>query len=203
MIPAGLFETSQGGMFTVNTHRPQECVHKPGNMHLALYTWHSSSLYNRPPPPPAPLLPSHSMWDKSITRWREEAHSWGRAREREGGRQVDVSRCQDIQDSRPPPVTMIMITVSDTDGAMATVAIRWKPCIPQMSTLRSSFAFSLPVPGSHTSAQNHNPFIKKKNVCKECNVQSSKTAPRCEGWANTGHRIDRSTRAYISLTNHD
>lgn len=49
---------------------------------------------------PAAPLPSHSMGDKSITRWREEAgETHTQLRERERGRQVDISQCQDIQDS--------------------------------------------------------------------------------------------------------
>ena len=110
---------------------------------------------------------------------------------------MDVSRCQDIQDSRPPPVTMIMITVSDTDGAMATVAIRWKARIPQMSASKSGFALSLPVPGSHASAQNHNPFIKK--TCAEnvlCSQAKQHLGERAE------QTLDTESTARLELTYH-
>lgn len=44
---------------------------------------------------------------------------------REGGRQVDVSQCQEMQDwaTAGSHHDYCMITVSDTGGAMVTVAI--------------------------------------------------------------------------------
>ena len=198
-------------MFKVNAHRPQECVLKPGNMHLALYTWHSSSLYNHPPPsslPPAPLLPSHSMWDKSITRWREEAHSWGREREREGERESGGTSggCESL-----PRHSGLTATAGhhDYDNSQRY----WRchgDCCYQVETLYPSnvnveeqLCFFPPRPRLTHIRSKSQSVHKKKNVCKECNGQSSKTAPRWEGRANTGHRIDRPTWAYISLTNHD
>lgn len=89
---------------------------------------------------PAPLLPSHSIWDKSITRWREEArdtHSWER---------VDVRwMCVAAKTLRtwPWPCLIIIIWAINTGCVMKTVAIRWKPYNSTVSTLRNSFVFSL------------------------------------------------------------
>lgn len=77
LIPVGLFELCRDvkSKHGTLTGCRSVCINQD-NMHLACANTHK-----RTPDTgvavciitPAPLLPSHSMWDKSITRWRGEA----------------------------------------------------------------------------------------------------------------------------------
>lgn len=166
--------------------------------HIQKDTWHrSSSLFNHSSSP----LPSHSMWDKSITRWRqEEKETHTLLRER--GHQVDSSPCQGIY---PLPVTMIMITVSDTGCVMVTVAT----LPPDLTLLNASSlllkSFYLTLGPTHTHAK--------------ITLHSQKTCTcraKCRSWLtckqHLGEKAEQTQSewtpqsfkrplAYISLTN--
>lgn len=97
------------------------------------------------------------------------------AAERERGHQVDSSPCQGIY---PLPVTMILITVSDTGCVMVTVAT----LPPDLTLLNASSlllkSFYLTLGHTH-SCKNHTAFTKNMHMQgKMQKLADMQTAPR-------------------------